>query len=188
MVVRHATAPKGMRRLVAACLALLLTCGPGAGARAQGQAEEYELKAAFLYNFAKFVEWPAGATTHPLCLGVLGPDPFGAVLDRMLAGKTVHDRPITIRRFTRPDDVGACQLVFVTTAAARTFPLESWMRPGIVSVGDDETFVDRGGLIAFTMQSNKLRFVVNAAAADRAQVKLSSQLLKLAARVRKDGD
>ena len=84
--------------------------------------------------------------------------------------------------------MGTCHVVFVSTAAARTFPPENWMRPGVVTVGEDESFVDRGGLIAFVQERNKLRFMVNATAAERAQVKLSSQLLKLAVRVRKDGE
>jgi hypothetical protein len=153
-------------------------------------AGEYELKAAFLFNFAKYVEWPArafGDATTPVCIGVVGPDPFGATLDRLLAGKTVHARPIALRRFPSIDAVGDCHVVFVSDDAEPAATAGGWSRPGLLTVGETDAFLDGGGVIAFAMESGKLRFNINAAAADRAGLKLSSQLLKLAVRVTKEG-
>jgi hypothetical protein len=175
--------------LAAALVALLACLASRTPALAQPAAAEYELKAAFLYNFAKFVEWPeGGAAAEPLCIGVVGEDPFGPTLDRLLAGKTIHDRPITIRRFASVEAVTSCQLLFVSAATAPTIPRETYCRPGVLAVGESDDFLAAGGVIAFTMEGNKLRFSVNVAAGERAQLKLSSQLLKLARRVVREGE
>ncbi len=167
------------------CLGLVR---PDAHPFAQTQASEYELKAAFLYNFAKFVDWPPEAdATGPVCFGVLGTDPFGATLDRLITGKMVHERPIVVRHFPTPDTVQTCHLVYVSATAARGFPADAYARTGVLSVGEDDAFLAAGGVIAFGMERNKLRFTVNPAAAERAQLKLSSQLLKLALRVLREG-
>jgi hypothetical protein len=153
-------------------------------------ASEYELKAAFLFNFAKYVDWPdqdPGGAGPPVCIGVVGPDPFGATLDHLLAGKTVHARPIALRRFASIDVVHGCHVVFVSHAAEPVAAPDTWSRPGVLTVGETDAFLERGGVIAFAMEGGKLRFSINAAAADRAGLKLSSQLLKLALRVTKEG-
>lgn len=153
------------------------------------KASEYELKAAFLFNFAKYVEWPdqAAGAPPPLCIGVVGHDPFGATLENLLAGKTVHTRPIGLRRFPSIDAVSDCHVVFVSASAEPPAAPDTWSRPGVLTVGETEAFLERGGVIAFAMEAGKLRFNVNAAAAERAGLKLSSQLLKLAGRVTKEG-
>jgi hypothetical protein len=177
------------RALAVALLAFLVCLAEPAPARAETAVSEYELKAAFLYNFAKFVEWPGGAgTSAPLCFGIVGHDPFGPTLDRLLAGKTIHDRPITIRRFPDADAVTPCDLLFVSAQSADAIPRETYSRPGVLAVGETDGFLADGGAIAFSMEGNKLRFSVNAAACERARLKLSSQLLKLARRVVKEGE
>ncbi len=187
MVVRRTRARTPRVWLAGVLLVLLPLAALGSRAGAEGQAGEYELKAAFLYNFAKFVEWPADAGGGAICLGIVGPDPFGPTLERLLAGKTVHERPLAIRRFASADAVEPCHLLFVSAAAASTYPAEIWTRTGVLAVGESDAFLSAGGVIAFTMEGNKLRFTINAGAADRAQLKLSSQLLKLAVRVVKEG-
>jgi hypothetical protein len=176
-------------RALSAGLAAILMAATVFAADVEG-ASEYELKAAFLFNFAKYVEWPdqaLGDATTPLCIGVVGPDPFGASLDRLLAGKTIQARPIALRRFPSMDAVADCQLVFVSSDAEPTAASGGWSRPGVLTVGETDAFLEGGGVIAFAMESGKLRFNINAAAADRAGLKLSSQLLKLAVRVTREG-
>lgn len=179
------------RRWRAAALAVGLAIGvaftASAGVEAAG---EYELKAAFLFNFAKYVEWPdevGGTPATPVCIGVVGPDPFGTTLERMLAGKTVHGRPIALRRFASADAVRECHVVFVSADAEDLAGDAGWHRPGALTVGETAGFLRRGGVIAFAMEAGKLRFAVDAVAAERAGLRLSSQLLKLATQVTKEG-
>jgi YfiR/HmsC-like len=187
MVVKPPRARTPRVWLAGALLMALPLVALGSRAGAEGQAGEYELKAAFLYNFAKFVEWPSDGGGS-ICLGIVGPDPFGPTLERLLAGKTVHERPLAIRRFASADAVEPCHLLFVSAAAAATYPAAIWTRTGVLAVGEGDAFLATGGVIAFTKEGNKLRFTINAGAADRAQLKLSSQLLKLAVRVVKEGE
>ena len=158
--------------------------------RAGGQAEiapaaptEYEVKAAFLYNFARFVEWPAeGARAEPFVIAVLGRDPFGAVLDETVSGKTVAGRPIQVKRASRVDEVRDAQIVFVSASENKDLPtiLKALDRPGVLTVGDVDGFAQQGGAINFTMHSRRVRFEINPASAEQAHLKMSSQLLKLA--------
>lgn len=146
---------------------------------------EYEVKAAFLYNFARFVEWPRESGHDPgatFVIAILGHDPFGAVLDETVAGKAVGGRPIEVRRVSRVDEAREAQIVFVApserpnTAAI----LKAIARPGVLTVGDTDGFASQGGAINFTLQARRVRFEINPAAAEQARLKMSSQLLKLA--------
>lgn len=144
---------------------------------------EYEVKAAFLYNFARFVEWPPDALrAEPFVIAVLGRDPFGTVLDETVFGKTVAGRPIQVRRASRVDEVRDAQIVFVSASEGPNMPaiLKALERPGVLTVGDVEGFAERGGAINFTMQARKVRFEINPVRAEQAHLKMSSQLLKLA--------
>jgi len=148
-------------------------------------ATEYEVKAAFLYNFTRFVEWPPEALRdgdEPFVIAILGRDPFGSVLDETVAGKTVAGHRIEVRRATRVDDVRDAQMVFVSASERATAAaiLKVLVRPGVLTVGDTEGFADRGGAINFTLQARKVRFEINPGSAEQAGLKMSSQLLKLA--------
>jgi len=146
---------------------------------------EFEVKAAFLYNFARFVEWPA-ETGHdpgtPFVIAILGHDPFGAVLDYTVAGKTVGGRPIEVRRVARADEARDAQIVFVSPSERPNTAtiLKTLGRPGILTVGDTDGFASQGGAINFTVQARRVRFEINPTAAEQARLKMSSQLLKLA--------
>ena len=115
-------------------------------------------------------------------IAILGHDPFGAILDETVAGKTVAGRPIEVRRVPRVDEARDAQIVFISpserpnTAAI----LKALERPGVLTVGDTDGFAQRGGAINFTLQARKVRFEINPAAAEQAGLKVSSQLLKLA--------
>ena len=146
---------------------------------------EYEVKAAFLYNFARFVEWPA-ETFHdaqePFVIAVLGRDPFGSVLDDTVSGKTVLGRRIEVRRASRVEEARDAQIVFVCASERSTTPiiLKALERPGLLTVGEVDGFAQSGGAINFTMQGRKVRFEINPTTAEQARLKMSSQLLKLA--------
>ena len=152
-------------------------------------ASEYELKAAFLFNFAKFVDWPPNALDKAagVSVCVLGDDPFGELLDRTLAGKSVHERPLVVRRHDDLAATGDCHILFVSAAEERRLARVAPPQAPVLTVGETDGFVRRGGIIAFAMDDSRLRFEINADAADRAGLRISSQLLKLATRVVHDG-
>lgn len=166
--------------LRAAVLALLST-GGGEAARAQVAApSEYDVKAAFLYNFARFGEWPAkafaDATRLRLC--IIGGDPFGAAINAV-AGKPVGERQVEVVRLDAADDARSCQIAFIAgsnpMAVARRLE-----RLPVLTVAENPDFARSGGAIEFNLVDNRVRFAINPAAAQRAGVTLSSQLLRLA--------
>jgi len=145
---------------------------------------EYQVKAAFLYNFAKFVEWPADREGTPFCIGVLGPDPFGGLIDETLAGKMLGTRNVVVRRFSRPEDASICQIVFVAESATPLkLVLKRFEGRAVLTVGETPAFCQSGGIVGFQVADRRIRFAVNLEAADRAQLKLSSKLLSLATKV-----
>jgi hypothetical protein len=165
----------------------LLLAMPGLGVRpvpAQSlPSREYQLKAVFLFNFALFVEWPAGAFATPdapLVIGVLGEDPFGDYLDETVRGETVRNRPLLVRRYRRADEIAGCQILFVNPGRDET--LESVLRSlkdgHILTVGEAEDFARRGGMIRFVTDRNRIRLHINLRAAEAADLKLSSRLLR----------
>ena len=157
----------------------------GSGTALSDAALEYRVKAAFLYNFAKFVNWPDSAFSsvdEPLGVCVLGTDPFGAVLDKSLEGRTAHGRNLLIRRGSDLAALGRCHVLFVGTVAHE--PLARIMQrvggSGALTVGETHGFFDLGGIIRLDVEDGKVRFDVNAGRADEAGLRVSSQLLKLA--------
>jgi uncharacterized protein DUF4154 len=152
---------------------------------AQGVANEYQVKAAFLYNFAKFVEWPDGTfanSTSPLTVCVLGKDPFGKALDDAIVGKRIAGHPAILARAKRIQDLPECQIIFVSASDSPQLPeilRELHGRKALV-VGETENFAGLGGAIQFVLEANRVRFAINTDAADRAGLKVSSKLLALA--------
>lgn len=175
-----------MHRLVRLLAVFLLAFGLVASA---ATTTEYEVKAAFLYNFAKFIQWPA-ADKAPgginLCL--LGQNPFGRALDA-LEGKSVQGKPLHVRHLSGPDEIAGCQMLFISDSEAAQVPrvLEELKNlQGVLSVSDIRGFADAGGMIELFIKSNRVRFAVNLGAATDAGLTVSSKLLRLATRV--DGD
>jgi hypothetical protein len=173
---------------VAACLGIFLTAGLATLASADSSvAKEYKVKAAFIYNFAKFVEWPAqklAGDSAPIVIGVLGSNPFGDELENALKGRQVNGRPVVVRQFDNPEAAKAAHLLFVSLND------ESKLRKalkeyGVLTVGQSELFARNGGIITFTFEDDKLRFEINIGAAEQAGLKISAQLQKLAKNVRK---
>jgi len=142
---------------------------------------EYEVKAAFLYKFASFVEWPSPADTAPPCIGVLGEDPFGAILDRVVQGKFVNGRPLRIRRFRSGQNIAECRVLFISSSEKSRFRsvLESLRLP-ILTVGDTPGFCQSGGIITMEVQNDRVHLLINPEAAGKAKLRLSSKLLSVA--------
>ncbi len=147
-------------------------------------ASEYELKAAFLYNFANFVSWPPEAfarSDSPFVIGVIGTDPFGPALEQVLNGQRWNGRPLTIARLSRPQEIRSVHLLFVSESEKKHWPeVQAAAGPSILTVSDMRDFCALGGMIQFVVERNRLGFNMNVAAANRARLAVSSKLLKLA--------
>jgi len=152
---------------------------------------EYLIKAGFIYNFAKFVEWPSAAFAQPdspIVIGVLGTDPFGSVLDRLVQDKKIGQRGFVVRRYKWGKDLKDlkdlrdCKILFVSASekahADEIIQLVKWLP--ILTVGETPGFAERGGVIRFTVEDNRVRFEVNVDAAQQADLNISSRLLTLA--------
>jgi hypothetical protein len=145
---------------------------------------EYKIKAAFLFNFTKYVEWPAESfksDSAPFTIGILGVDPFGNALD-LLADQNVRGRKIILKKVRRVDEAGGCQLLFVCSSEKgqwRTIITELKGR-NILTISDIDQFAGGGGMIGLVQVEDKIQFEVNLDAAQQAKLKISSQLLKLA--------
>jgi len=152
-------------------------------------ATEYEVKAAFLFNFAKFVEWPPGTFTgnsSPLRVCVLGAEETGAAMEKIVQGKTANGRQLRIERLNGLDQVKGCELLFV--GASKSGEAEKFLYPdlgyGILTVGESDGFALAGGMINLVTRENHIAFEINLDAAQRAGLKISSKLLNLAMLVR----
>jgi hypothetical protein len=151
-------------------------------------ASEYEIKAAFLYNFGKFVSWPAEEikdSAKPFVLCILGEDPFGELMDQMVLGKPVQDRQLTVRRPRTASETNGCNILFISQSEQKEIGsvLQSLDAKSVLTVSEVDQFLERGGIINFRIDQNKIRFDINVTAAEHGKLKISSQLLKLARRV-----
>jgi len=173
------------RRLVLLCLATLLACGCMGVARGQGlAASEAQVKAAFTYNLAKFVEWPAASfasPTAPMRLCVAGRGQLPALLAE-LDGKNVQGRELHVQPVGNSFDPAACHIVFVTSGAEVPFRELAKVLKGlaVLTVSDSGGFVEQGGVIELAHGDGRLQFDVNLGAAQQANLRLSAHLLKLA--------
>ena len=180
-----------LRRLaiLIAILGMTLNLTSTADAQAgDADSSEYLIKAGFIYNFAKFVEWPSAAFAQPespIVIGVLGTDPFGNVLDRIVEDKKIGPRGFVVRRYKWGRDLKElkdCKILFVS-ASERAHIDEILLGVKglpILTVGETPGFAERGGVIRFTLEDNRVRFEVNVDAAHQADLNISSRLLTLA--------
>ena len=169
-------------------MTMILMSGPGGAA--QSASNEYDVKAAFLVNFASFVEWPEGSFQRPddpILICVLGQDPFGRALDDVAAGKSVSGRPITLRRLADPRNAPGCRILFIHSLDRRKTPFLSQTLPaeGVLMVGEEDGLCPELMIINFTLEKGRVRFSVNLEIAERERLQLSSRLLGLASSVRK---
>jgi len=149
---------------------------------------EYQVKAAYLANFGRFVEWPANvavAKSESFNVCVLGHDPFGADLDAALAGETIGRAHMLAKRISRPQDATDCRILFISSSEANQWKevLAALRTLSVLTVSDMPQFARRGGIIQFLLDGNRVRFDINLAATERVGLNLSSELLKLAVNV-----
>jgi hypothetical protein len=194
-----------------ACLALLLLLGFRLAAQSAG---EYEVKAAFLYKFASFVELPDALSDGPLCIGVLGQDPFGPALDEVVKGKSYQGRSFEIRRFKPGQESNKCQILFISAAEPKKLSgntvrpcylyseagrssggalppcqglravLDRLQGAAVLTVGDVPGFCENGGMVNLGLAGSKVQLEINVEAAEKAGLHLNSRLLSLARIVR----
>jgi hypothetical protein len=187
------------------CVALSLVCAPAAVHADPGSIQEYQIKAAFLYNFIKFVDWPKEAMpdgNEPITIGIIGKDPFGNAFEPV-KDKDVREKKVVVKRFKSIADlkklgesgkdelerqieaVKKCHLLFVCSSEKEYLKdiVNAVKDRPVLTVGDTEEFLQSGGIISFVMEDQKVRFEVNLTAAEHAKLKIRSQLLRLAKRV-----
>ena len=145
---------------------------------------EYVVKAAFLYNFAKFVEWPEQAFSDdnsPIILGILGEDPFREAIET-IRGKAVRRRRLLVKKAARVEDLKGCHMIFISSSEKYKLPQVLKLLDGnnVLTIGDMEDFAKKGGIVNFIKDGNKVRFEINIDSAKAAGLKISSKLLKLA--------
>lgn len=155
-----------------------------AAARAQS-AGEYKIKAAFLYNFAKFVEWPPQvfkSASDPIVIGVLGKNPFGGELAEAVAGKTLRGRAFQVRGIADAQQATDCQIVFISSSEHKHLaPLLARIgNSAVLTVGDTDNFAAEGGIINFKIEDGNVRLQINPEAARKQQLRISAKLLSLA--------
>ena len=155
----------------------------------QPKPREYEVKATYLYNFARFVEWPpnnAPSKEEAFAICVLGQDPFGKTLDTAVAGEIVDGKNVIARRIAKAQDGMNCRILFVSSSEQKRLneTLATLDKTEVLTVSDMPDFSRRGGMIQFVFDGNRVRFEVNLTRTNGAHLKLSSELLKVAAAVR----
>jgi hypothetical protein len=179
-------------RLLLPALAWTIALASGAS-RLYGQTDdssdanrEYAIKAAYLYQFGRYVQWPANAFTSdgsPLVIGVLGTDPFGGVLEEIARTKRIDGRPITLRRFASMAEYTPCHILFISSSVGpeqKAAAIQKAQRSPLLLVGEEPGFAEQGGTINFFLDENKVRFEINSEVAKQDQLKISSKLLSLA--------
>jgi uncharacterized protein DUF4154 len=153
---------------------------------ARGESE-YDVKAAYLFKFTKFVEWPPTAFASaeaPFVIGIVGRDPFGGGLDRLIEGNTTDARRLEVRHVSAGDAAGlrGCQMIFVGASEERRLAniLSALQGRPVLVVGESEGFASAGGMLGFALRESRMGIEINSAAARQARLKISSQLLNLA--------
>ncbi len=168
-----------------ACLGLIsaqVACGE------ESPPSEYQLKAAFLFNFAKFAEWPSEAFTNatsPIVIGVLGTNRFVSDLEQTVRNKTINDRLLQVREIRSLTEATNCHILFISRFSSEALPeiFAALRGASVLTVGDEtEGFTEAGGMINLVVEEKKIRFQINNDAARNARLKISSKLLSLAVR------
>ena len=179
---------RGFKALTAICalLAAPILCAQ------QPKPSEYQVKATYLFNFGKFVKWPAAAAagkSDSFAVCVLGQDPFGPILDATLAGEALDGKPVVLKRIPQPQDAMDCRILFISATEEKRLKeiLTTLDEAGVLTVSDMPRFTQRGGIIQFIFEGERIRFEINLESAESAKLVLSSELLKVAASVKKNG-
>ena len=188
MTRKHSRVPRFFHCTPALVITWIVIAAPCLHAQKSGPTEN-EVKSAYLYNFGKFVEWPAKATSvresFPIC--VLGDDNFGSTLETIIAGESINDKKVLVKRVAKPQDAVSCRILFISSSEQNQLKeiLAALDNTSVLTVSDTPQFTRRGGMIQFVVEANKVRFEVNLTSAERAGLTLSSQLLKVAIDVKR---
>jgi hypothetical protein len=175
-----------VRRLATTCALTLglvsLWIGPARGQ--SNMTRQEDIKATFLYNFAKFVDWPEssfGATVASFRIEIVGRDPFGGRLDQLMIGKQIHGRPIEVVHSLSDVRAPLVHIVFVSTSEVKRVDaiLQSYRQNPVLTVSDIADFVQRGGMIGFVTDAGAVRFRISQTSVEQAQLRMSSRLLAL---------
>jgi hypothetical protein len=176
----------GTWRRSAALLGLAaLWLGSSSGIGQEPSLSKYQLEAVFLFNFAKYVDWPATAfpnATAPITIGVMGADPFGENLQHMVEGKLINGRPFVIKHLASDSELSGCQILFIShsEAASTGGTLSKTSGLPILTVGEDPVFAQNGGIINFVLKNGNVRLQIDLSAARKAGLIISSRLLAVA--------
>jgi hypothetical protein len=180
-----------IRLCVLFALAISLQLAPRArafdGDDDSGAGGEYQVKAAFLFNFAKFIDWPSRKFTEPdspLIIGIVGSDPFGGLLEEQVQDQRINDRTVIVRHIQSMEELRKCHMIFICRSEAeRLGPILSEVRgDNVLTVGETDKFISRGGMINFVVADGSVHFEINDSAARHAGLKISSKLDNLALR------
>lgn len=181
-----------MRRCAIFILALMLAMPLAVrhGHAADTQPSEYQLKAAYIYHFAQFVDWPATAfaqTNSPLIIGVLGENPFGNDLQHTVQGKVLGGHPLSVQAYDSISDItNTCHILFISSSEKKrlTQIIAGLNGTSTLTIGESDRFIESGGIIKFVMDGPRIRFDINRTAAEKSGLKISFKLLNLASQVR----
>jgi len=178
------------RRYWPICFAAAFLAVRGLPCRADGPSREYEVKAAFLYNFTRFITWPPSAFAaddSPFVVGVVGDDPFNGALQDAMSGKSVHNHPIQVKHFDSAANVGDCQILFVPASEDSELSdiISAEGKKPVLTVGESDAFCPAGGCLRFFIDDDRVRFEIAPDAMDAAGLKVSAQLMRLAKIFRK---
>ncbi len=195
--VNHAICRAPQRRMTLrlgrwlTCLLLLhsLIAAP-AQAEPETKPTQYEVEAAYLFDFGKFVAWPSAAQSDaPFLICVLGQDPFGPVLDRTVAGESLRGRPVQDKRITRPQDATGCSILYISSSESGRLSkiLSTIQEAPVLTVSDIPDFVQQGGMVQFVLRDGRVRFEVNLAPTQSNGLSMSSELLKVSVEVHRAG-
>jgi hypothetical protein len=177
-----------MKLLIRTAALFALLAGVSVCRAAAVQSLEYRVKAAFLLNFTKFVEWPPASfpsETSPISICILGDDPFGGGLDQMVEGESVNAHKLTVRHVRELPASGSCHVLFVEKMEKDLAETLAKAGPGVLTVGEGDSFLQNGGVIAFVIEGRRVRFDISENAATKAALKMNAKLLSVARSVEK---
>jgi hypothetical protein len=182
---RLATASHVVRLLAAVLVASMLTCLGTVRVAGAPALSEYQVKALFLFNFAKYVDWPPRAFENdsaPIVIGLVGQDNFGDNFKQVIAGKTINGRPVVVKHVASEQEYKGCHILFISASEKSGLPaiLNAVKDSAILTVGETERFLAQTGMINFTKRENKIRLEINLGAVQQANLKISSKLLSVA--------
>ena len=174
-----------MRSIVTSgVMALVLAAAMAAvPAHAQGRFDEYQVKAAFLFNFVKFTQWPpSDYRSDAVVIGVVGRGPFYTALEGLVKGQKLNGREVVVREVMDAEDLRTYHIILIAESEARRAAdiLQRVKGAGVLTVGETPYFLREGGLVRFYVEANRIRFQIDPAGAQQAGLKINSQLLSLA--------